>query len=300
MKSNTTVISLNCVKGGVAKSTDSVNIAYAFANLFPDKKILLIDFDPQATTSDILGFRPKSEDGDEIETIGDLLSFSVMNNLYIGIEDIKNIIYRPTHLVKRKIKAEKGFKWIEENEEYRFDLLPNSMTLSLVELHLSLGGECNSDSKYLLHEVVKLIRWNLDYDYILIDSLPSLGILSINVMLASDLLLIPTIMTRHSVKGINYVLTLANKLNLKYNANIETAGIIYNRVHKSAQVDNYFDKMIRKLYPNIHVFETKVYETVEFEKMLIQGKIASHANKKIKEIFESLSLEIINKTDNKE
>ena len=175
------VISLVNQKGGVAKSTSTLNLGVELAK--QGKKVLLLDMDAQASLTMALGYQKP----DDIE----LNISSVMQ----GIMDDN------PHDAKAAI--------LHHHEG--IDLLPSNIELSGLEVRLinAIGGE--RILKTYIHEVKK------DYDYILIDCMPSLGMLTINALAAADSVIIPTQPHFLSAKGLELLLRSVSKVKRQIN-----------------------------------------------------------------------------------
>lgn len=304
MSIKTKSIGFSCVKGSVLKSSTAVNTALALARKL-NKKVLVIDFDPQGSSSLMVNLGVDKLDSG-IRTIGDLLFESLTENSPLTSYEIEQIIQRPEFPVKKRVRIDNKFVWEDAYEEFGFDIIPSSMRLSLVELlftsplyivdfHKKYNKRINPQT--MLRKVVDIIKEEFDYDYILIDSVPSLSALSVNVLVASDYLVIPTTMTYLSAVGVGYIQDVADEIARMYNRPIHVLGIVENLFREHGTMDHYIDKFIATEYPDAHVFNTRIPPTTEAEKMLIEGKVSSQANKELKTLYEELAQEFIDKIE---
>ena len=165
------VISVANQKGGVAKSTTTLNLGVGLER--QGKKVLLIDADPQGSLTASLGYVEPDDIGTTLATI----MMNIIND--------------------EEIAEEEGILHHEE----QVDLLPANIELSALEVTMS-----NVMSRELImKEYIDTMRSR--YDYILIDCMPSLGMMTINALVASDMVLIPVQAAYLPVKGLQQLIT---------------------------------------------------------------------------------------------
>lgn len=188
------IISVFNQKGGVAKSTTVTSLAAAMTKL--GKKVLVVDMDPQANST--LGLGVDDESLEEGSTIYRLLKEQRLHkNLIEGI--IIQTKYENLHLI------------------------PSDIFLSDAEI--VLANSMNRER--LLLKVLKFVKD--DYDFILIDCPPSLGLLSLNALVASDRLIVPLTPGYFSSKAIKHLLTTVNRVQDNLNAELDILGVLVTK-----------------------------------------------------------------------
>ena len=212
---DTKIISISNQKGGVGKTTSSINIAsYLAASEIPT---LIIDMDPQANTTSGLGI--------EIN--------SAQHSIYdVIIKDLNiNEVIQKTKL------------------EY-LDIIPSST--QLVGAEIELVSEISRE--YMLKEALDTIKGK--YKYIIIDSPPSLGLLTLNVLTASDSIIIPIQCEFYALEGLSQLLYTIRLVQKRLNEKLQIEGILVtmydSRLNLSKQVVkelvDYFDDKVYKTY----------------------------------------------------
>lgn len=184
------VIAFYNQKGGVAKTTSSVNLAIEIGEL--GYNVLLIDYDPQCSASYMCNLDIYDEDQ---LSIGTVLNPYAFKGIQPTASDIRDAIVRPTY--QKKVKKEKSTIWEEKEVPFSFDLLPcTGDALSVVELSISTEKTYLSQHpthiRLLCKMVVDIIKKSMDYDFIFIDTNPTFGNMSVAAIYASDYLFMPT------------------------------------------------------------------------------------------------------------
>ena len=179
-------------KGGVGKTTTAAALAQGLSE--HNKRVLLVDWDPQASLTISLGFNP-----DDLKlTVYDVLASTIRNNGSPSIPDVTITTSNP-----------------------RIDLVPANIELSQAQLDL-VGAFTR---ELMLKEMLQPVRKN--YDFILVDCLPSLGLLTINALSAADKVIIPLQADFLAMKGLALLLSTIIRVKDKINPALEISGILF-------------------------------------------------------------------------
>jgi len=246
------IIAITNQKGGCGKTTTAINLAASLAA--NNKKVLLIDLDPQAHAT--LGLNIKS----------DLSIYNVLSKL-----------------AGRKVKLEE----IIQNIDARFDIAPSSIILSTLEQELA--GEIGRESR--LWEVLEKIKGN--YDYILIDCPPSLGILTINAIRSTDEIIIPVEASRFSLEGLAQIADIIELVKDRLKHAVDYKILVINFDSRLRHSFKILEK-VKSAFRN-KMFDTIVHVNVKLKEAQNEGKHILNYDKYCrgaKDYF-SLSREII-------
>lgn len=218
------VISICNQKGGVGKTTTTINLGVSLSKL--GNKVLLLDLDPQGNMTDGLGYH----DIFKIPlTIKDL-----MYDIISGNES-------ETEIEDCILKA------------HGIDFIPCNLTLSTIEIAIISSMNRENCIKRILAEVKD------NYDYILIDCPPSLSILTINALTASDSLIIPVQSQYFAAKGLELLLDTVSKVRKGTNPNLQIEGIIITMIDNRSNHQKELNTTLRENYGNyIKVFNTLI------------------------------------------
>lgn len=183
------VISILNKKGGVGKTTTTINLGVALAK--QGKRVLLLDNDPQGHMTIGLGY-PKN--------LAITLK-TMMENIIMGVE------FNPREGI---LNHEEGVDVIPANK------LLTGLDMSLISI---------DDRETVLKEYLNMIKG--DYDYVIIDCMPSLGMLTVNAMTAADSVLIPLQPQYYAADGLVELLKVINSTKQRYNPKIQIEGILF-------------------------------------------------------------------------
>ena len=220
------VISVVNQKGGVGKTTTTVNVGIGLAR--EGKKVLLIDADPQGSLTASLGY----EEPDDLRITLATIMMDVINEEEISLED--------------------GILHHQEN----VDLLPANIELSALEV--TMGNVMSREM--IMKEYIDSIRSR--YDYILIDCMPSLGMMTINALVSSDSVLIPVQAAYLPVKGLQQLIKTILTVKKRLNRKLAIEGILLTMV-------DFRTNYARDIASRVQGYENLVKETIDYESLEI-------------------------------
>ena len=260
MSTKATVIACVNQKGGTGKTTTCENLGAGL--VMNGKKVLLVDFDPQASLSISLGY-PKPEELPV--TIADMMK---------KVVDEKEI--RPG---ERILHHEEGM-----------DLMPSSIELSGMEV--SLVNTISRET--VLKEYLESVK--RDYDFVLLDCSPSLGMLTINAMAAADTLLIPVQASYLPAKGLEQLLQTVNKVRRQINPRLKIEGILLTMVDARTNDAKEISELIRNAYGGkVKVYDTEIPRSVRASEISKEGtSIFKHdPGGKVADAYRELTREVV-------
>ena len=249
------IIAVTNQKGGVGKTTTSVNLAAALD--FKGKKVLLIDCDPQSNASSGVGV---TKDTYTLSIYDCLADANKINDAIINT----------------------GFK--------NLFLIPSSSALSGAEIELVYEEKREFFLKAALDKIKD------DFDFIIIDSPPALGMLTLNILTASDTVLIPIQCEYYALEGLSQLIQSVRKIKKSLNPNLDIEGILATmydaRTNLSIQVLDEVKKYFpQKVYKTVIPRNVRLSEAPSFGEPIISYDITS----KGAESYLNLAIELINK-----
>lgn len=257
---NPTVLATVNQKGGVAKTTSCINIGAAMAR--EGKKVLLVDTDPQGSMTISLG----NQQPDQLApTIADLMT-KVMND--VPIAPGEGILHHPEGI----------------------DLLPANIALAGTEVSL-----VNAMSRETILKQV-LARNRQDYDCIIIDCMPSLGMLTINALAAADSVLIPVQAQYLPAKGLEQLLQTVAKVRRQINPKLRIDGILLTMVDSRTNYAREVSALLRDTYGSkLKVFASDIPQSVRAAEISAEGKsiYAHDPNGKVAAAYRELTREVM-------
>jgi len=222
------IITIANQKGGTGKTTTACNLGNALADM--GEKVLLVDFDPQSNLSMSFGIERPDE-------------------LTVSMHDILTLIMDTDPLPEKN-------EYIIHGE--KIDIIPCNINLSVTEINLrtEVGGE------HTLSELLEPLRE--DYNYIIIDTNPYLGLLTINALAACDEVIIPVSPQLWSATGLTDLLQTIFKVKRKINPRIVIAGILLTICDERTRLFRDAKNLIDEHYGDkIKIFNTHIPNTVK-------------------------------------
>lgn len=253
------VIALTNQKGGVGKTTTAVNLGVSLAN--QGKKVLVIDADAQSNLTMSLGYsRP------------DDLPVTLSTIMQDMIDD------KPVDVSKGILHHGEGV-----------DLLPSNIELSGLEVRLINAISRESVLKSCVNQVKK------NYDYVLVDCMPSLGMLTINALAAADGVVIPTQPHYLSAKGLELLLRSVSKVRRQINPHLRIDGILMTMVMPRTNISKEVTALVKSAYgQQIKVFDAQIPHSIRAVEATVEGKsiFAYDKNGKVAAAYEQLGKEV--------
>lgn len=249
------IIAVANQKGGVGKTTTTVNLAASLGVL--EKKVLLIDADPQANASSGLGI--------DVDTV-EIGTYQILEHSNVPKDAILECSSPNVHIIPAHI--------------------------DLVAIEIELVDKENRE--YMLKEALKDIR--NEYDYILIDCAPSLGLLTLNALTAADSILIPIQCEYFALEGLGKLLNTIKSVQKLHNPNLDIEGMLLTMYDSRLRLSNQVVEEVQKHFQDM-VFKTVIQRNVKLSEAPSFGEsiINFDATSKGASNYLSLAEEIIKK-----
>lgn len=264
--SKATVMAVVNQKGGTGKTTTCENLGIGLA--MKGKKVLLVDTDPQASLTICLGH-------------------PVPDQLSPTLSDVMGKI-----LLEQPIAPGEGILHHPEG----VDLMPANIELSGLEV--SLVNAMSRET--ILRQYLDTVKQN--YDFILLDCMPSLGMLTVNALAAADNVLIPVQAAYLPAKGLEQLLQTINKVRRQINPKLKIEGILLTMVDNRTNYSKEISSLIRENYGGkLKVYKTDIPRSVRAEEISAEGtSIFKHDPKgKVADAYRVLTKEVLHNAEKK-
>ena len=253
------IIAIANQKGGVGKTTTAVNLSAALGVL--EKKILLIDADPQANATSGLGI------------------------------DVRNVKQGTYQLLDHSVDPNET---IIETSSPNLDLIPSHIDLVASEIELvdKKGRE------YMLKTILAEIQ--NDYDFIIIDCAPSLGLITLNALVCSDAVIIPIQCEYFALEGLGKLLNTIKSVQKIHNENLDIEGLLLTMYDTRLRLSNQVVEEVKKHFGKM-VFKTIIQRNIRLSEAPSFGKdiITYDASSRGAKSYLSLASEIIKRNKQK-
>lgn len=251
------IIAIANQKGGVGKTTTALNIAAGLVKA--SKKVLVIDLDPQGNLSQYIGYEPDGK-----PTIGEL-----MNNVVTGaIPNVGDCIRHSPEAI---------------------DYIPSNISLSSADFFLITAMSREQVLKKVLADGSLQ-----QYDYILIDCLPSLGILLINALAASNSVLIPVQAQKFALDGLNLLLDIFKMVKGNINPSLQLEGVLITMADNTKMAKAVEEALQEQFAEKL--FRTKISKSVEATNSTYEQKsLVAIRRSKLGQEYMSITEELIDR-----
>lgn len=266
MAKQATIMAIVNQKGGTGKTTTCENLGVGLA--MEGKKVLVVDTDPQASLTISLGY-------------------PIPDKLSLTLSDMMQKV-----MMEEPVVPGEGILHHQEG----VDLMPANIELSGMEVSLVNAMSRETILKQYLDTIKK------DYDFILLDCMPSLGMLTVNALAAADNVLIPVQAAYLPAKGLEQLLQTINKVRRQINPKLRIEGILLTMVDSRTTYAKEIANLIRENYgTNLKVYQTDIPRSVRAEEISAAGtSIFKHDPKgKVAEAYRVLTKEVLANAEKK-
>ena len=268
------VIVIGNQKGGVGKTTTTSNLGIGLAK--KGKKVLLIDADAQGSLTASLGF----QEPDKLDvSLATVMANMVLCQYLVQVKMRNFSHFNPPEAQPQCVKHDEGV-----------DLMPGNIELSGLEVSL-----VNVMSRELVLRTY-IEQQKERYDYILIDCMPSLGMITINAFASADSILIPVQAAYLPVKGLEQLIKTIGKVKRQINPKLEIEGILLTMVDNRTNYAKDISALVVENYGSkVRIFENSIPMSVRAAEISAEGvSIYEHdPNGKVASAYQSLTEEVL-------
>jgi len=249
------IIAIANQKGGVGKTTTAVNLSAALGAL--EKRVLIVDADPQANATSGLGLNPEQA----LEGTYELIE---------GAKDARSLV--------------------QSTDAPGVSIIPAHLDLVAVELEIIDQPK----REFFLKKALEAIKE--DYDYIIIDCAPSLGLITLNALTAANSILVPIQCEYYALEGLGKLLNTIKKVQELHNPDLEIEGLLLTMFDSRLRLSNQVADEVRNHFEGL-VFESVIHRNVKLSEAPSYGEniLTYDAGSKGAENYLTLAQEILEK-----
>lgn len=251
------IIAICNQKGGVGKTTTAVNLSSFLVEY--NKKVLLIDMDPQANSTTGVGIDK------------DIIKYSV-NDVILKKEDIDKCIYQTA---------------------FKIDIIPATIDLAMADFEIATSAE---ERQTRLKQQIDKIKDN--YDFIIIDCPPSLGLLNINALVACDSVIVPVQCQYYALEGLISLLSTIRKIQTSINSKLNIEGVLLTMFDLRTKLHNEVSIEVRKFFKEC-VYDIVIPQSIKIPTAQSKRKPINYFDKNCSasKAYNALALEVISNNE---